>query len=181
MMIKFAHRMGLMGSKLNGGNRLRTSNGKSSKVWNIGKKLWLEMDVKTVSVNKGDFSILLCSWNYPLRSQHNHHGHHQHDDDHFHYMQSHGHHGFDQDWSWLSWIQTTSSLAEAVAFKTSWKSTERIWCLSSMTTTIIILINGDFDHSIMSVPFRALGQGAFGEVYQGLFKKSQNGEARIPY
>ena len=26
--------------------------------------------------------------------------------------------------------------------------------------------------------FRALGQGAFGEVYQGLFKKSQNGEVR---
>ena len=32
--------------------------------------------------------------------------------------------------------------------------------------------------SLIEYFFRALGQGAFGEVYQGLFKKSQNGEVK---
>ena len=57
IMIKFAPRMGLMGSKLNGGNRMRTSNGKLSNELVFGRRKKPQLDL---NVNKGDFSSHSC-------------------------------------------------------------------------------------------------------------------------
>ena len=66
--------------------------------------------------------------------------------------------------------------------------TTNIMIIMIITNTVLIITydhhhhhdHCNFDDDIMILLSRALGQGAFGEVYQGLFKKSQNGEARSP-
>ena len=196
--------MGWFGISLKLPNGLLWTTGKKDPgtLSNLYQVVWkLECQQKTfecqnISVNEGDFSSHLCSWNGSFRSQHNHH----------HAWSSElnpnyesiitiitiiikiiiGDDHYDQGWLWRSWTRTTSSPEAAAASKTWWKSTGRTWCLSSMTVIVIdIIIIILYHHHHQSddddndgLLFRALGQGAFGEVYQGLFKKSQNGEVR---